>query len=100
MMREICIPWLDGHSSGEPASPWNGILNPAGYFPPVRELRFTAGKYLRRLVYLMRCILRIWKTSMWDTGQESKDIIMNIVQKHWFIISEVRPADPDTMNSR
>ena len=49
---------------------------------------------------LMKCILHIWKTLMWDTGRKLRDTIIDIAPAPLCIMWEAEPAAPNIIPLR
>ena len=64
------------------------------------QRRSTAGRCLKRSDISMRCILLIWKTSMWDTGQKLRDTITVTARLRRCFMWEAAPAAPSTIPLR
>ena len=67
---------------------------------PVPARLFTAERSLKRLAISMRCILPIWKISMWDTGPRLRDTIIYTVRLRRCSMWEAAPAALSTIPLR
>lgn len=66
---------------------------PCHIFSACAGAAITAGRFLRKSDILMKCILHIWKTLMWDTGRKLRDTIIDIAPAPLCIMWEAEPAD-------